>query len=426
MPRPTHLHINGAKNALLPLLFSCPLINETVTLTNAPVDLFDYKGAERILKRLGFEIVEAQNTISLTNHKPGGHVNIEPALSMQTRCSIYLLGSMAKKAHSINIGFPGGCSFGKDRNFDIHLQGLQALNARIEVSNGNLNLTHVQDRDAAFTLPFASVGATTNLLLYATIGSAAVTLYNCAVEPEVMNLVAFLNACGARISCDPIRRTFHIEGVSSLNGCSYPIIYDRIQVMTYICLALMHRQHVTITGVDDLELISYPLAILSAAGASFNFDPVRAILTVDGSRYGDLDGMQIETAPYPYFPTDLHPIYAVLALCARRPSEIHEQVIPERKKYIAELNRLGAHISPCGNRIHISPASTLHGASMTSTDLRGGMACIMGASLASGSSRLANAEQVCRGYDNLIMNLSPFMHISTLDNPASATTLVKP
>ena len=148
-----NIYINGAKNALLPLLFSCPLMTGKVKLHNAPVDIFDYKRSKKILRSIGFNIMEHENSISVCNANKSKHVDINNALTSQTRCSIYLLGSLAKSAHSLKIGYPGGCSFGETRNFDIHLDGLKALNAKITVENDTLTLKHVKDIDAEYYLP---------------------------------------------------------------------------------------------------------------------------------------------------------------------------------------------------------------------------------------------------------------------------------
>ncbi|MFT6834160.1 MAG: UDP-N-acetylglucosamine 1-carboxyvinyltransferase [Francisellaceae bacterium] len=415
-----NISINGAKNALLPLLFSCPLMTGKVKLHNAPVDIFDYKRSKKILRSIGFDIMEHENSISVCNANKSKHVDINNALTSQTRCSIYLLGSLAKSAHSLKIGYPGGCSFGETRNFDIHLNGLKALNAKITVENDTLTLKHVKDIDAEYYLPFPSVGATTNLILYSVIGHCSIHLKNCAIEPEIINVIDFLNQCGAKVSYDIGKREIYIKGVSILNATEFNIIYDRIQVMTYICLAIMHQIDISISGVSNLDIINVPISILGNSGVKFTYDNTLNTITVLGNQCDKIKGMRIITDPYPYFPTDLQPIFASLALTAKSSTTIIERVIPERTKYINELQKFNANISHIDNIININPSNKLINAIATSTDLRGGMACLMTASITAGTSQINNADQICRGYDNLLLNSKKFMQVSTTNSNIQA------
>ena len=411
-----NISINGAKNALLPLLFCSPLITGKITLHNAPIDIFDYKGAKKILGSIGFRVDDTQQSITICNANKSSHINIHNSLTSQTRCSIYLLGSMAKSAHSLKIGFPGGCSFGDTRNFDIHLAGLKALNAKIIVENETLTLQHIKDINAEYTLPFPSVGATTNLIFYSAVGTSCTHLKNCAIEPEIINVIDFLNICGAKISYDLANREVYIKGVSHLTANEFTLVYDRVQVMTYICLSIMHRMEITISGITDLSIINVPLAILNDLGVKYTYNNELKKITVHADLIDKIEGLQIITDPYPYFPTDLQPIFASLALTAKTPSCIIERVIPERTKYINELQKFNASISYLDNIINIKPSPDITQANVTSTDLRGGMACLMAASISKGMSQVNNANQICRGYDNLLLNLKQFMNISSDNN----------
>ncbi len=410
------ISVNGAKNALLPLLFSSPLMTGKITFNNAPVDIFDYKGSKKILRSIGFNINENKNSITICNANKSSHININNSLTTHTRCSIYLLGSMAKSAHSLKIGYPGGCSFGETRNFDIHLNGLKALNAKIIVENDTLTLKHTKDVNTTYRLPFPSVGATTNLIFYSVIGSSCIHLENCAIEPEIINVITFLNKCGAKISYDLANREIYIKGVDLLSAVEHDIIYDRIQVMTYICLAIMHRRKIVVHGVCNIDLINAPLIILNELNIKYSYDNQKNTITVFGDKIDIINGFNIITDPYPYFPTDLQPIFASLALTAKTPSSIIERVIPDRVKYVEQLQKFNALVSHNGNVINIKPASKLRAATAESSDLRGGMACLMTASLIKSQSTIGNASQICRGYDNLMLNLKQFMSISSLDS----------
>jgi UDP-N-acetylglucosamine 1-carboxyvinyltransferase len=419
-----NIHVNGAKNALLPLLFSSPLMTGKTTFNNAPVDIFDYKGSKKILRSIGFKISEDKNKITICNANKSHHININNSLTTHTRCSIYLLGSLAKSAHSLKIGYPGGCSFGETRNFDIHLNGLKALNAKITVENNTIALEHTKDINASFRLPFPSVGATTNLIFYSVIGTSCTHLQNCAIEPEIINVITFLNKCGAKISYDLANCEIYIKGVDLLQAKEHDIIYDRVQVMTYICLAIMHRIKIILHGVCNIDLINAPLSILNQLNIKYSYDNHKNTITVHGDCVDSIQGFNIITDPYPYFPTDLQPIFASLALTAKSPSTIIERVIPERVKYIAQLQKFNALISHNGNVINIKPNSKLHAATAESTDLRGGMACLMAASLIQAQSTIGNASQICRGYDNLMPNLLQFMNISSSDSRINSSSIL--
>lgn len=404
---------SGAKNALLHLMFATLLPNDATELTNVPTALDDFHGANNILTYLGAttQVDEADEKVVIQKPTMDRHgLDIPLSLTRQTRCSLMLLGSLVKQVGTLTIGYPGGCAFSDRRPFDIHLDGLDALGAEVCVQQDTIRVTHQQDQDATYRLRCPSVGATINLLLYSTIGQATVTLTNIAIEPEVMSVIEYLQQCGAQIQVSTANRWVQVVGVNQLKGISFPIMYDRIQTMTFAAFAYLHRCLVTIEGIDDLTPIQGPLNVLSQAGGRWRYDPIKQSLFCDGQQTS-LQGIKIQAAPYPAFPTDLQPIYAVMLSQANTPSYIQDTVYPERVKYIDELKKMGFPAQVNEQTIYIRPLKTtqLAAAHMQSHDLRAGMACLMAGSLVEATSQVTHARQIFRGYNHLLTTMQHFM-----------------
>lgn len=414
---PITIHMGGAKNALLHLIFAALIPKSSTSFSNVPTTLYDYVGAKSILNWLGVTVTELDQSNIVIHHADiEGEVNIPLEYTKKTRCSLMLLGALLKRKGKVRIGFPGGCSFSDRRPFDIHLEGLQALGAEINISDDAIEVVHIEDKDAVFAMRFPSVGATMNLLMYAVTGRATVVLENVAIEPEVVTLVEYLNKCGGRIEFDAEARRIEVMGVKALYGCDFRIIYDRIQTMTYVCLALMHKVDVNILGIDSLTQIQTPLDLLESAGAEYFYDAEQQQLSFFGSR-SKLKGVNIVAEPYPAFPTDLQPIFSAMLLTAEGSSRVKDLVYPERVKYIDELRLMGAPIEVNNGVIEIKPLmSHLVSASMKSYDLRAGMACLMLGSLCDESSTITQAQQIFRGYDHMIENMSHFMQVKVVES----------
>lgn len=410
---PIHISMGGAKNALLHLIFASLIPKSSTSFSNVPTTLHDYLGAKSILNWLGVNVTELDDANIVVHHSEiKGEVNIPLEYTKKTRCSLMLLGALLKKKGKVKIGFPGGCSFSDRRPFDIHLEGLQALGAEVNIGDDAIEVVHLQDKDAIFRMRFPSVGATMNLLMYAVVGHAKVVLENVAIEPEVFALVKYLNDCGGKIHFDGRQRRIEVVGVEALYGCKHHIIYDRIQTMTYACLAMMHKVDVVIAGIDSLTQIEAPLQVLASAGGDYAYCEQSQQLSFYGSR-SQLKGVNVTAEPYPAFPTDLQPIFSAMLLTAESPSRVKDLVYPERVKYIDELKLMGAPIEVNNGVIEIKPlVSHLVPASMKSYDLRAGMACLMLGSMCEQSSVITQAQQIFRGYDHMIANMSHFMEVN--------------
>lgn len=415
------INISGAKNALLHLIFAS-LIPETKTkLSNVPTTLLDYKGAKDILESVGAKVTEKGEDVSIDTTKiPADTLELCGDMTSKTRCSLMLLGALLKKKGRVKIGFPGGCSFSEKRPFDIHLTGLEALGAEVTLADEHIEVAYKEEKDAEFKMPFPSVGATMNLVMYAVTGNSEVILENVALEPEVVTLIDYLNKCGANIDFDIESRKIKIVGVMRLSGCEFEIIYDRIQAMTYAAMAYLYKSDVTITNINtqDTYNIKKPLEKLTNAGAKWEYDHANQQIKFFGKN-SDITGVDIIAAPFPHFPTDLQPIYAVMLLMANSSSTIQDTVYPERINYVYQIRKMGFNISIDNNLIRIKPVKNLDNirhAIMSVKDLRAGMACLMAGSLLDEFSTINNAHQIFRGYNNLIENMSHFMQIEVLDS----------
>ena len=410
------LNISGAKNALLHLIFASLIPDSETTFTNVPTTLLDYKGAKEILENIGATVIEKGNEIVSISPKNinTSMLELSEELTSKTRCSLMLLGSMLKKKGHVRIGFPGGCSFSDKRPFDIHLEGLQALGAEVKLNDDSIDVIYKEEKDAVFKMGFPSVGATMNLVMYAVIGSSKVVLENVALEPEVVTLIDYLNNCGAKINFDTSAREITIHGVSKLSGCKFEIIFDRIQAMTYAALAYLYKTNVTITNINaSLKNIQKPLEKLTSANAKWEYNEKAKSIKFIG-KDSSINGVDIIAAPFPHFPTDLQPIYALMLLKANTTSTIQDTVYPERINYVYQIRKMGFDLAIDNNLIRINPLtdiSAVRPAMMSVKDLRAGMACLMAGSLLNEYSTIENAHQIFRGYNNLLENMSHFMNI---------------
>lgn len=414
------INISGAKNALLHLLFAGLIPSSKTTFSNVPTTLLDYKGAKEILEGVGAKVSERGETTTIdTTEITTDTLELCGEQTSKTRCSLMLLGAMLKKKSRVKIGFPGGCSFSEKRPFDIHLDGLEALGAEVILADEYIEVVYKEEKGAEYKMPFPSVGATMNLIMYAVIGSSTVVLENVALEPEVVTLIDFLNKCGANIDFDIDNRKIGIDGVTKLKGCRFEIIYDRIQAMTYAAMAYLYKTNVTITNINtgDANNIKKPLEKLTNAGAKWEYDTSKGSIKFYGKQ-SSLGGVDIIAAPFPHFPTDLQPIYAIMLLGANSSSTIQDTVYPERINYVYQIRKMGFDLSIDNSLIKINPIENLamiRAATMSVKDLRAGMACLMAGSLLDEYSTINNAHQIFRGYNNLVENMSHFMEIELLE-----------
>ncbi len=396
-PLKGEIAISGSKNAALPIMAASLLADSPARISNIPVlnDILTFNNVLRVTgARVDFDKAEHQLTIHPENIT---HLEAPYDLVRKMRASFYMLGSLLGKFGKAKVSLPGGCAWGP-RPVNLHLEGLKALGAEIEIEGGYVfaNAPGGKLAGGTYELKPSSVGATVNLLLAAVLANGTSEIKNAAKEPDVITLCECLNKMGARIS-GVGTRTLTVEGVDRLEGTDLSNIPDRIEAGTFIVAGMMHPDsEITLTGVDPNHLGGFLESVES-------LDPAISIEndTIKLSAPDKLQSCSIETQVYPGFPTDLQAQWATLMTQAEGNSNITDTIYPDRFSYIPELNRLGADMELSHNTARIKGPTPLTGASVMSTDLRASVSLVMAGMIASGSTEVLRVYHLDRGYENL-------------------------
>ena len=395
--------ISGMKNAALPILFACALNRDTCILQNVP-EVKDIETTVHILSSMGMSIRYLEPT-TLEINGSGFQPCTSPNASVRRiRASSYLMGAELGISGHTRIAFPGGCDFDGGRPLDLHMKGFEAMGAEMSTyHDGYMGDAPDGLSGAKIYLNKASVGATVNLMLAATLTPGHTVISNAAREPHIVSLARFLNECGANI-VNAGTSEIHIEGVSSLHGCTYRIPPDMIEAGTYMAMAAGTGGSVTLTGVYP-EHLQATIDKLREMGVEVSADNAAETVTVTSK--GSLSAIELETQPYPGFPTDMQPQFAALMAMAKGTSIIRENVINGRFAYLEQLKRTGVKtIGEAKDTAYIEGVEHLSAANMTATDLRGGAAMVMVALMAEGTSEIRNIHLIDRGYDDIECKLS--------------------
>ncbi len=391
------VRVQGAKNSALPIL-AATLLNRGETVLKGCPRLRDVDASVRILRHLGCEARWEEDTLTV-NTIGMNCCNISDALMREMRSSAIFLGAVLARCGQADLSYPGGCELGP-RPIDLHLAGLRELGADIREDGGRLRCSapHLVGREIVLSLP--SVGATENLMLAACGGSGVTTIYNAAREPEIEDLQDYLCACGAKVS-GAGTSTVTIEGGAQLSGCTYTVMPDRIAAATYLCAAAAAGGEVHLTGAKEGHL-STVTAALREAGCTVTADEEGITLR----RRRELRGIRpIHTAPYPGFPTDAQAVLMAALARSRGATVFEENIFTSRFRHVDELSRMGADIRVSGRVAVVYGVEKLHGASVQSTDLRGGAALCVAALGAEGESAVSGVEHIDRGYEDLAKTL---------------------
>ncbi len=389
------VHIDPAKNAYLPILAATLLNSNPVRLKDVP-RLRDIETFLEIFKSLGVRVVEDGEDIIIDASRLT--TNIATCDLVKTmRASIVMLGPLLARFQGGQVGLPGGCPIGS-RPIDIHINQLQKLGAIIDEKETSVTAQAFRKlKGTDLHLPFPSVGATQNLLMAAVLAEGKTRIINGAQEPEVLDLIQFLNQMGAQIQVleDGV---FEVEGVKKLNsGVVYRAIGDRIEASTYIIGALMTNSQLKVSGfnpshlepvLDALKRMGARLEVGSDSVSVYPSAPLKAI--------------DIVTGPHPGFPTDVQAQLMGLMTQAEGISSIKETIFEGRFAHVHELNKMGADIWVEGDTAFIRGRTPLHGAKLKCTDLRAGITLIMSGLIASGESELSDIYYVDRGYNRFI------------------------
>ncbi|HIL21735.1 MAG TPA: UDP-N-acetylglucosamine 1-carboxyvinyltransferase [Alcanivorax sp.] len=387
------IRISGAKNAALPILAATLLADEPVTVGNLP-HLQDVTTLIELLGRMGVHVVIDDRMNVEVNATTIKELTAPYELVKTMRASILVLGPMVAHFGKASVSLPGGCAIGS-RPVDIHLRGLEAMGAEIEVSNGYVNAS-VDGRlkGARIVMDVVTVTGTENLMMAAALADGTTYLENAAREPEVVDLADFINAMGGKIS-GAGTDTIVIEGVERLTGCHHQVVADRIETGTYLIAAAITGGRIktkdTVPGILDAVLQK-----LEEAGAKITVGDDWIELDMEGRRP---KAVSLRTAPYPAMPTDMQAQFMALNLVAEGTSTIVETIFENRFMHVQEMNRMGADIEVQGNTAICRGVEQLTGAPVMATDLRASASLVIAALAASGETTVDRIYHIDRGYE---------------------------
>lgn len=392
--RPLHgeTRIYGAKNAALPILAATVMVEDTCVLQGVP-ELEDVRVMVAILRKLGAHVEWSGDTIRVDSRHIS-NTNVPSDLMRRMRSSIFLMGPLLARFGEVKVSKPGGCVIGQ-RPIDYHLRGMRALGAEIEEKHGYVRCASNRLFGTQIILDFPSVGATENLIMAAALADGVTVIENTAREPEIVDLANFLNGCGAQIE-GAGEDTIRIAGVHHLNGSTHQVIPDRIVAGTVLIAAAATHGNVTVRDVNSAHLGAL-LSKMREAGVRVSVE--RDIITVECP--GSYNAVDIRTAPFPGFPTDLQAPFMAFLTAAKGTSVIRENVFEARFKHVNELTRMGADVSVDLQTAVVRGVPQLSGASVESTDLRGGASLVIAGLMADGITRVESLQHIDRGYQQV-------------------------
>ena len=393
--------IAGAKNACLTLMPVTLLTDEPVTLTNAPI-LSDIKTADALLSSLGTEVtfLNGGKVLVMSSHNlTSSHADYDIVRKM--RASNLVLGPLLARTGEATVSLPGGCAIGA-RPMDLHIGALEALGANIDLKDGYLHAkSNGRLKAGTFEMRMASVGATENFIMAATLANGTSVLKNAAKEPEIVDLVKCLRSMGAQIAGEG-SNTVEIQGVETLGGTTHPVVVDRIELGTYMIAPALAGGQVDLIG-GKKELLGEFWHSLERSGLEISetVDGVRA------KRVNDIiKAVDVKTKVYPGFATDLQAQFMALMCLADGTSLLEETLFENRFMHAPELMRMGAKIDVQGGIAKVEGVPKLKGAPEMATDLRASVSLILAGLAAEGETKVARVYHLDRGYENLVSKLS--------------------
>ena len=388
------VEINGAKNAAVAILPAAVLASKSKCVIDNIPDIEDVHCLERILLDLGCSVKKTSKNVLEIDATDINTVNACTEDVRRMRASYYFIGSLLARFGKAKVELPGGCPIGV-RPIDQHIKGFEALGAKVTIEHGAVLVEAESLKAANIFFDVVSVGATINVMIAATMAEGTTVLENVAKEPHVVDVANFLNSMGADIKgagTDVIR----IKGVNELVGCNYSVIPDQIEAGTFMIAAAATKGDVTITNIipKHLESISAKLIEMGAIVEDGD-DSVR--VTVDN----ELRGVNVKTAPYPGFPTDVQQPMSVLLSVTKGRSLVTESIWENRHKHTDELKKMGAMIKVEGRTAIIDGVEKLEGAKVIATDLRAGAAMVIAGLIANGETEIVDIEHIDRGYPHI-------------------------
>ncbi|MCV3215263.1 UDP-N-acetylglucosamine 1-carboxyvinyltransferase [Plectonema radiosum NIES-515] len=396
-----HVKISGAKNSALVIMAGALLCSGDCRIRNVPL-LADVKRMGQVLSALGLRLEQHDDILDIN----ASEITTSKApyeLVTQLRASFFAIGAILARLGVAQMPLPGGCAIGA-RPVDLHVRGLQAMGAEVQIEHGICNAyvpgSNARLKGAKIYLDSPSVGATETLMMAATLASGETTLENAAREPEVVDLANFCNAMGAKIQ-GAGTSTITVVGVPKLHSVDYSIIPDRIETGTLLVAGAITRSEITLSPVIPEHLIPV-LAKLRDIGVSIIEEAPDCLRILPAQT---LRATDIETLPHPGFPTDMQALFMALLTVAEGDSIINESVFENRLRHASELNRLGADIRVKGNAAFVRGVPMLSGAPVLGTDLRASAALVLAGLAAEGKTTIQGLHHLDRGYDRLDLKL---------------------
>lgn len=388
------IEINGAKNAAVAILPAAILASKGECIIDNVPDIADVHCLERIIRSLGCNVEKLDNNTLKINAEEIKTVEACGNYVRKMRASYYFIGALLARFKEAKVELPGGCPIGV-RPIDQHIKGFEALGAKVSIEHGAVNIMAEKLIGTNIFFDVVSVGATINLMIAATLAEGTTVLENAAREPHVVDVANFLNAMGANVKgagTDVIR----IKGVKELKGCNYSVVPDQIEAGTFMIAAAATRGDVTIQNVIPKHLESISAKLLEmGAKVEEGDDSVRVYVD------GDLKGVNLKTAPYPGFPTDVQQPMCTLLSTAKGRSIIVETIWENRHKHVDELKKMGATIKVEGRSAIIDGVDRLTGAVVKATDLRAGAAMVIAGLISDGVTEITSIEHIDRGYPHI-------------------------
>ena len=392
--------ISGSKNATLPILASTILTNKKVTIKNVPL-VKDVLTMAELLSTIGSAVKfdKKKKTIEIFNKK--SLKTFAPYYLLKTmRAGVLVLGPLLTKYRIAKVSLPGGCAIGS-RPINFHLDALKKMGAKIKIKDGYIFASAQNGlKGCTIKFPKISVGATENILIAACFAKGETKLRNCAVEPEINDLINFLKKLGCKI-IQTGKRSINVLGVDELKSTVHRVIFDRIEAGTYIIAAALTKGRLKIKNINP-KLMSTEIRLLQKMGV----DIIKKKNYIIASRSKKLKGLNIVTKPYPGFPTDLQAQIMVLMTKAEGISTIKEGIFENRFMHVSELRRMGAQIEIKGNKAKIFGKSKLNGAELMATDLRASVCLVLAGLVASNKTIVNRIYHLDRGYEKIETKLS--------------------
>ena len=393
------VRISGAKNAVLPILAATLLADGPATIENVP-HLHDVTTTVELLGCMGVRVsIDEKLSVevdcsTIENHTAPYH------LVKTMRSSILVLGPLLARYGEAEVSLPGGCAIGS-RPVDLHIKGLQDMGAEIDVSNGYIHARAKRLKGARLVMDIVTVTGTENLMMAAALADGITIIENAAREPEIVDLADFINAMGGKIS-GAGTDTITIEGVETLHGTRYRVLPDRIETGTYLVAAAITGGSIMVKDTAP-HLLDAVTEKLREAGAKIEIGEDWISLDMEGRRP---KAVNIRTAPYPAFPTDMQAQFAALNTIAEGTATVVETIFENRFMHVQELKRMGADIEVEGNTAIIRGVDKLTSAPVMATDLRASASLIIAGLVASGETEVQRIYHIDRGYENIEEKLS--------------------